>query len=120
LDFVKSAVLAAAAPLSAREHAKGSLDALVGISSSYDFAAKKFPAYGTTKGSNYGLEAREEKSQERLVTFLQGVDGASQNVIDVLRHEAKEIADVFGLLLPMVCYSLLSSSGGGHPPAEKS
>jgi hypothetical protein len=109
LDFVKLAVLAVAVPSSAKENAKGALDALVGIASSYDASAKKFPAYETTKASNVRLQASEEESQERLMKMLESAHSASRQTIAALRQEAKDIAELFRLLLPLVCYDHVSS-----------
>ncbi len=109
LDFVKLAVLAVAVPSSAKENAKGVLDLLFVISSSYDASAERFLAQYPSRTPNVSLQASEEESQERLVKMLEGVATASKQTIAVMRQEANEIAELFRLLLPMVCYAHVSS-----------
>lgn len=104
LDFVKLAVLAVAVPSSAKENAKGVLDLLYVISSSYDASAERFLAQYPSRSPNVSVQASEEESQERLVKMLEGVDTASKQTIAALRQEANEIAELFRLLLPMRCY----------------
>jgi hypothetical protein len=109
LDFVKLAVLAVAVPSSAKENAKGAIDLLVGLASSYDFSAKKFLAKEPAKASNVRLQTSEEASQERLVKMLEKLSAPSSQTVDALRREATDIAELIKALLPMVCYEHTSS-----------
>jgi hypothetical protein len=107
LDFIKLALLAVATPELAKENATGAFDLLIGVTSGYDFSAKKFPAYDTKPGPAVALERSEGESQERLVTLLEKESTLSNQTILALRREAERIAAMFKAILPMYCYDFL-------------
>jgi hypothetical protein len=107
LDFVKLALLAVANPTSAKDNAGGAFDLLVGLASSYDFAAKSFPAHATTKKT--ALQSSEEESQGHLVSMLERATSPSSQTLADLRKEAERLGGLLKVLLPMYCYDYAKS-----------
>jgi hypothetical protein len=102
-DFAISAVNASAMPGEAAKNVGISL--IVETAELFDSALDQHPRLEVAA---LGIGMVEKSSQQQLVATLRGQEKPSQEIIQLIRREARKVADLFELALPAYAYHFIS------------